>query len=233
MPMPDYSALYNYFTQPAPDPEELDKKQIARRLTEGERRLLFSVFGDQIKDYEAITIRLKPSLEKPWYSELLGEFVTGAQVPVGTSDIYVNPDCYYDDFSQASYSYQGLFIHEATHVWQNQNASREERLAQHLREHEENGKNGGTQFDLYKYRVGRDVDFRQMGAEQQARLIQDTYVRQNTWQDNPNCWRLDRGKEMLKNIFPLAHDSRPCKNMDAVAEAVIKNTFNVPTLLMP
>ncbi len=82
-----------------------------RRLTEGERALARSVFGDAIA-YDKVTIRRRK------FFPLQPRRVTMA--PRG--HLYFHPfgDTYSDDFSLLSPFRQGLLIHELTHVWQTQ-----------------------------------------------------------------------------------------------------------------
>ena len=80
-------------------------------MTQGEVALVREVFGSAI-DTARVTVR-----RRKWFP-LQPRKVTMAP----TGHLHFHPDgaSYCDDFSQASPSLQGHFIHELTHVWQNQ-----------------------------------------------------------------------------------------------------------------
>lgn len=82
-----------------------------RPLTEGERAMAASVFGDAI-DYTRVRIH-----RRKWF------FLHPAKVIMSPDgDIWVHPDSqlWADDYAAAPLGLQGLFVHEMTHVWQAQ-----------------------------------------------------------------------------------------------------------------
>jgi len=92
----------------------------ATRLTGNEKELLESIFGDQL-DTDAIRMhRNERNLMMP------GNAGNVYFVPFRASHIYLWEHSYSEDYSEtdpslnSSFNY-GLFIHEATHVWQGQN----------------------------------------------------------------------------------------------------------------
>ena len=82
-----------------------------RPLTPGEVALVREVFGAAINP-EKVMIR-----RRKWFA-FHPRHVTMA--PTGHLHFHPGGDNYCDDFSQASPSMQGHFIHEMTHVWQSQ-----------------------------------------------------------------------------------------------------------------
>jgi hypothetical protein len=87
----------------------------SRTLTEAERALARSVFGNAI-DYDAVEIR-----NRKW-----AFFQPRRTVMAPMGHLHFNPrgDLYCDDFCEAPLTLQGLFIHEMTHVWQAQTRGR-------------------------------------------------------------------------------------------------------------
>lgn len=83
----------------------------ARTLTDGEIALARSVFGDAIA-YDRVRIcHWKWAFFQPRRVVM---------APMGALHFHPHGDLYCDDFSAASQSLKGLFIHEMTHVWQSQ-----------------------------------------------------------------------------------------------------------------
>ncbi len=131
------------------------KKQQSRYLTVGEIALARSVFGDSLRLDE---VRLKTT----WW--VLKNYAVS---PNG--NIYFNPADWIDDFSAASLGKQSWLIHELTHVWQLQQGLKVVR---------------GALIDRrYDYVLETGKSFFEYGIEQQARMVQDYFVRHQRGQD--------------------------------------------------
>ncbi|MCG3878061.1 type IV secretion protein Rhs [Psychrobacter sp. Ps6] len=131
------------------------KKQQSRYLTVGEIALARLVFGDSLKLDE---VRLKTT----WW--VLKNYAVS---PNG--NIYFNPADWIDDFSAASLGKQSWLIHELTHVWQLQQGLKVVR---------------GALIDRrYDYVLETGKSFFEYGIEQQARMVQDYFVRHQRGQD--------------------------------------------------
>lgn len=135
-------------------------KQQSRYLTAGEITLARSVFGDSIHLDEV-------QLKTTWW--VLKNYAVS---PNG--NIYFNPADWIVDFSAASLSKQSWLIHELTHVWQ---------LQQGL-----NVVRGAVINRRYDYVLKTGKSFFKYGIEQQARMVQDYFVRRQRGQ---NCQDLE------------------------------------------
>ena len=124
-------------------------KQLARSLTEGEITLARSVFGDSLRLDDV-------QLKTAWW--VLKHYAVS---PNG--HIYFHASDWIDDFSQAPLGKQGWLIHELTHVWQLQQGLKVVR---------------GALIDRrYNYVLKVGKPFFKYGIEQQARIVQDYFVR--------------------------------------------------------
>ena len=130
------------------------KKQ-SRRLTAGEIALAHSVFGDSITldDVHLKTAR--------W---VLKNYAVS---PNG--NIYFHPADWIADFSHASIGKQSWLIHELTHVWQLQQGLKVVR--------------GAIINRRYDYVLETGKSFFTYGIEQQARMVQDYFVRRQLGKD--------------------------------------------------
>jgi hypothetical protein len=137
-----------------------------RPLTSEEIDFAEALFGDSM-DYTEIAIA---------NGSALGVIVDGntrAFVPDGQSTIYFSNDAYSDDFSATDTSIfnKGTFVHELTHVFQNQNeidpGGVERAIA--LKE------NGGDPGKLYDYILDPNKGFLDYNVEQQAEIVKDYY----------------------------------------------------------
>tara|TARA_R110002050_G_scaffold111829_2_gene225837 strand:+ start:156 stop:689 length:534 start_codon:yes stop_codon:yes gene_type:complete len=131
-------------------------KQQSRYLTAGEIALAHSVFGDSIKLDEV-------QLKTAWW--VLKHYAVS---PNG--DIYFNSVDWITDFSKAPLSKQSWLIHELTHVWQIQKGLKVVR--------------GAIINRKYDYVLETGKSFFKYGIEQQARMVQDYFVRRQRGQ---NC----------------------------------------------
>ena len=130
-------------------------KQQARPLTEGEIRLAHSVFGDSLN---LVDIQLKTA----WW--VLKNYAVS---PNG--HIYFHPADWIEDFSYASLGKQSWLIHELTHIWQLQQGLKVLR---------------GALIDRrYNYVLKTNKSFFKYGIEQQARMVQDYFIRRQRGQD--------------------------------------------------
>ncbi len=129
-------------------------KQQSRALTKGEVKLAETVFGDSLQLTE---VRLKTAC---W---VLKNYAVS---PDG--HIYFHPSNWIADFSQASLSKQSWLIHELTHVWQWQQGLKVIRGAMINRR--------------YSYKLKAGKSFFNYGIEQQARMVQDYFIRRQLGQ---------------------------------------------------
>ena len=130
-------------------------KQSSRLLTVSEVALVRSVFGNSINLDEV-------QLKTAWW--VLKNYAVS---PNG--NIYFHPADWITDFSKASLGKQSWLIHELTHVWQLQQGLKVVR---------------GALIDRrYDYVLEIDKPFFQYGIEQQARMVQDYFIRHQRKQD--------------------------------------------------
>lgn len=130
-------------------------KQQSRLLTTGEIALARSVFGDSINLDEV-------QLKTAWW--VLKHYAVS---PNG--HIYFNRADWIIDFSDASLSKKSWLIHELTHVWQLQQGLKVVR---------------GALIDRrYDYVLKTGKSFFNYGIEQQARMVQDYFIRRQRGQD--------------------------------------------------
>ena len=127
----------------------------SRPLTDGEIVLARSVFGDSI-------CLNKVRLKTAWW--VLRHYAVS---PNG--HIYFNPADWIGDFSQAPLGKQGWLIHELTHVWQGQQGLKVVR--------------GALINRRYDYELTFGKSFFKYGIEQQARMVQDYFVRRQLGRD--------------------------------------------------
>ena len=130
-------------------------KQQSRQLTEGEIALARSVFGDSLK---LDGVQLKTA----WW--VLKHYAVS---PNG--NIYFHPADWVTDFSQCSLGKQSWLIHELTHVWQLQQGLKVVR--------------GAIINRRYDYVLEAGKSFFNYGIEQQARMVQDYFVRRHHGHD--------------------------------------------------
>ena len=130
-------------------------KQQSRQLTEGELALARSVFGDSLK---LDGVQLKTA----WW--VLKHYAVS---PNG--NIYFHPADWVTDFSQCSLAKQSWLIHELTHVWQLQQGLKVVR--------------GAIINRRYDYVLEAGKSFFNYGIEQQARMVQDYFVRRHHGHD--------------------------------------------------
>ena len=133
-------------------------KHQSRYLTDGELALARSVFGDSLK---LDSVQLKTA----WW--ILKHYAVS---PNG--NIYFHPADWVTDFSQCSLAKQSWLIHELTHVWQLQHGLKVVR--------------GAIINRRYDYVLEAGKSFFNYGIEQQARMVQDYFVRRHHGHDCRN-----------------------------------------------
>ena len=127
----------------------------ARPLTEGERRLAFSAFGDAIA-YDPVRI-----VRRRWWPFQPRET---AMAPCGNIHFHPGSSLWSEDFATAELGHQALFIHEMTHVWQ---AQRRGRFYLPLMRHP---------FCRYGYMLKPGQSFERYGLEQQGEIMRHAFL---------------------------------------------------------
>ncbi len=130
-------------------------QQKSRLLTEAEIKMAHSVFGP---DFDVSQVRLKTA----WW--VLKNYAVS---PNG--NIYFNPKDWVEDFSKQSLGKKSWLIHELTHVWQLQQGLKVVR--------------GAVMNRRYDYILQEGKSFFTYGIEQQARMVQDYFVRREQGKD--------------------------------------------------
>lgn len=130
-----------------------------RPLTSGEIAIARPIFGDSIDYTDVLVFEGKES-------------DIAAASAIG-SNIFFPTETYFDDYSGAGVlrSEAATFLHEMTHVWQDQNgvdieASQIEALQ----------KTSGDYLAIYDYTLRPGAEFLDYNIEQQARIVQDYYL---------------------------------------------------------
>lgn len=129
-----------------------------RPLTEGERALAASVFGDAI-DYDRVTVN-----NRKWWP-----FQPRRVAMAPDGHLWFHPDGshYCDDFACAGLVAQGLFVHEMTHVAQTAHGGR---WYLPLMRHP---------FCRYDYEIEAGKPFHRYGIEQQAEIVRHAFLMRN------------------------------------------------------
>ena len=127
----------------------------SRTLTEAERALARSVFGNTI-DYDAVEIR-----NRKW-----AFFQPRRTVMAPMGHLHFNPGggLYCDDFCEAPINLQALFIHEMTHVWQAQTRGRWFLVLMRW------------PTDRYSYTLKPGWPLERYGLEQQAEIVRHYFL---------------------------------------------------------
>nr|WP_317199658.1 type IV secretion protein Rhs [uncultured Psychrobacter sp.] len=155
------------------------QKPQSRYLTSGEKALARSVFGDSL-NLDAV------ELKTAWW--VLKNYAVS---PNG--NIYFNPLDWIEDFSHTTLGKQSWLIHELTHVWQLQQGIKVVR--------------GALLDRRYQYILKTGKSFFKYGIEQQARMVQDYFLRRERGQ---NCQDLQACIPFL--VVPAKNHS---KNTDS------------------
>lgn len=148
-----------------------------RPLTDGEKALSRSMFGDAVRLGE---VRIR---RRKWFP-----FQPKAVVMAPMGHIHFHPQAphYSDDMAAAGLSLQALFLHEMTHVWQ---AQRKGRWYLPLMRHP---------FCPYHYAVRPGWTLERYGIEQQAEIVRHAFLarRGATVPGSP-------GAAVLESILPF------------------------------
>jgi hypothetical protein len=132
----------------------------SRPLTQGERALAASVFGEAI-DYEPVRM-----VRRAWWPLQPRNIV---MAPCGHIHFHRQSELWSDDFSAEPLHRQGLFIHEMTHVWQ---AQLRGKYYLPLMRHP---------FCRYRYTFEPGRPFERYGLEQQAEIVRHAFLRANSY----------------------------------------------------
>jgi hypothetical protein len=124
-----------------------------RSLSQAEVDLVRSIFNDAI-DLEKVRVHNR----RWWWFQ--PRSITMA--PDGHLWFHPKGDLFCDDFCSRDMSYQGLFIHEMTHVWQHQMG-----IFLPLKRHP---------FCRYDYSLKPGWKLKQYGLEQQAEIIRHIFL---------------------------------------------------------
>jgi len=142
----------------------------ARVLTDGERSMLYDIFGDDLDPY-AVRI-VKGKFMPIQYSNV-------AMTPKGT--IFFAEDVYLDDFSVASRDDKHFFVHEMTHVWQFQKGNNVFGKGALLACRSFFGTESVTTINPYAYDIRKTPTiYRQLSdynLEAQAEIVADYYAK--------------------------------------------------------
>lgn len=127
----------------------------SRSLTDGEIAFARTVFGDAI-DYARVGL-----CHSKWIFFQPRHVV---MAPMGAMHFHPHGALYCDDFSQASLSMRGLFIHELVHIWQ---AQRRGRWYLVLMRHP---------WARYHYTLKPGWKLERYGLEQQAEIVRHYWL---------------------------------------------------------
>src|SRR5687768_5966574 len=96
-------------------PAQAMRRTDGRPLTQGERKMAATVFGDAI-DYSSVLVH-----RRKWFP-----FHPKRAIMAPDGHIWVHPkgELWSDDYASAHLGLQALFLHELTHVWQAQTRGR-------------------------------------------------------------------------------------------------------------
>ena len=124
-----------------------------RTLTEGEKALAQSVFGDAI-DYTQVALA-----RRKWAFFQPRDVV---MAPTGCIHFHPKGRTWRDDFAPCALTDQGLFIHEMTHIWQHQRG-----IFLPLARHP---------WCRYDYAFKPGQAFHRYGIEQQAEIVRHAFL---------------------------------------------------------
>jgi hypothetical protein len=125
------------------------------RLTDGEAKIVKSIFGNEI-DASKMCKHFKDNSD---FTHFMPR-TDGTVLPFISHIDFFGKDAVSSDFSSADPRLYGLFVHESTHVWQNQSWSWSAKKA-----------------GVYEYTLTPGARFADFGMEQQADIIRDYALR--------------------------------------------------------
>ena len=155
----------------------------SRPLTQGERALAASIFGDAV-DYDPVRIR-----RRKWFPFQPRHTV---MAPCGHIHFHPASPLWSDDFSAEPLHRQGLFIHEMVHVWQ---AQKRGRFYLPLMRHP---------FCRYRYRLEPGRAFESYGLEQQAEIVRHAFLARQ---------EEGRRAEALESLLPFRLEKRAATSL--------------------
>lgn len=126
-----------------------------RGLNAGENEIVRAIFAEEIDTARVRIYRRK------WFPLQPRNVV---MAPCGHIHFHPRDDLWCEDFSAASLTRQGLFIHEMTHVWQ---AQKRGRLYLPLMRHP---------FCRYRYTLKPGWPLERYGLEQQAEIVRHAFL---------------------------------------------------------
>ena len=126
-----------------------------RKLTEGERKLAWAIFG------EAIDLGLVRVRRRKFFPFQPREIL---MAPCGHIHVHPQSGMWSEDYSAERIGLQALFLHELTHVWQ---AQQRGRFYLVLMRHP---------FCRYDYAVRTGWPFERYGLEQQAEIVRHVFL---------------------------------------------------------
>ncbi|MDQ4086834.1 MAG: vgr related protein [Pseudomonadota bacterium] len=130
----------------------------ARPLTDGERKIAASVYGDAI-DLTGVTIR-----HSKWFPFQPRNTL---MAPCGHVHVHPKSDIWSEDYSKERLGLQALLLHELCHVWQ---AQQRGKYYLPLMRHP---------FCRYDYAVRVGQKFERYGLEQQAEIVRHVFLLRN------------------------------------------------------
>ncbi len=131
-----------------------------RPLTDGERTLARTVFGDSI-DYD--TVKIHDTKMHSFHPHRCAITPNGEMFAYG---------CFENDYSKLSASKRAFFIHEMVHVWQFQN-----NILNPVKEAiKESLKHNFNYEKSYEYTLDKTKDLVSYGMEQQASIVEDHFL---------------------------------------------------------
>lgn len=131
-----------------------------RLLTDGEKNLAKSIYGDAI-EMDQVTIQ-----RKRWFPFQPRNVL---MAPCGHVHVHPKSHLWSEDYSKESLNLQALLLHELCHVWQ---AQQRGKYYLPLMRHP---------FCTYTYTIRPGWKFERYGLEQQAELVRHTFLLRNRY----------------------------------------------------
>jgi hypothetical protein len=161
------------------------------KLTSGEQAVVRSIFGDEI-DASKIRKHFKDNAD---ITHLM-KHTDGTVLPFISHIDFFGKNVASADYSQADPNLYGLFVHESTHCWQNQNWAW-------------TAKNAG----IYTYELKPESRFADFGMEQQADIIRDYAMRFLNVEGRRHASAATQDRDamlqrVVENRFPQAQKTR-------------------------
>lgn len=176
-----------------------------QKLTPGEKQFVESIFGDRIK-----ADKIRKHFKKPSHPTHLLRGKRGTVLPPTSHIDFFGAPVWSKDYSREDIKLFGFFIHEVTHVWQNQNRA-------------------WKLHDLrnYEYTLKEDSKFTDFGPEQQAEII-EAYAMRWLHRDGQTLAKPETAThdarliDVVETQFPRARETR--LQLDAARNKTPQNT---------